>query len=138
MVCFFRCDWQPDQKLLAKTSSFFASLFMQWSESPILPMAPQMAQVLNALVIWPVDSSTSAMLIWIVGGKYSYQLSICKGCTYPLTLQLCYVWWRDQCHLIDISNRSKGQSMSWVESGTSCTKISFEIKSSTFCKSSYT
>ena len=47
------------------TPSFLASLLMQSSDSPILLMAPQMAYVLKAPVIRPVDSSTSAMLIWL-------------------------------------------------------------------------
>merc|ERR1719219_500000 len=45
--------------------AFLASLLMQSSLSPILRMAPQMAEVVKPPVMRPVDSSTEARLIWI-------------------------------------------------------------------------
>merc|ERR1719348_823553 len=53
------------QNFLSMIPSFLASLLIQSSLSPILLIAPQMAYVLNVPVIRPVDSSTSARLIWM-------------------------------------------------------------------------
>merc|ERR550519_2022096 len=58
-------SWR-DQNFLSRIPSFLASLLMQSSLSPIRRIAPQMAYVLNEPVILPVDSSTSARLIWML------------------------------------------------------------------------